>query len=98
MNVSRLAVSVVAAALVLGGASCSKIINAPQFQTGTITHVVVCTLKDKGNYAAARQQIFNACRDLRGIAGVYDIEVGPALPSSAPGGPGPAPADFDLAV
>ena len=95
MNMSRLTLSVVvAAALCLSGASCSKIIYAPQYQTGSVTHVVVCTLKDRGNYEAAKQRIHAACLELRSLPDIWDIEVGPALPSSSPG----AVNDFDLAV
>ena len=74
-------------------ASCAKVLNAPMYQTGTISHVVICYLKNHGN-AADRQKIVEATRELRGISGVYDIEVGYVLPSDRP----VVVSDYDMAV
>ena len=63
--------------------SCKQVMYAPQYQKGTVSHVVLCYLKNKGN-AADRQKIFEATRQLREIPGVYDIEVGYPLPSNRP--------------
>jgi hypothetical protein len=71
---------------------CSKIVNAPAYQTGTVTHVVVFTLKDKANAATALKQFKDTCREMRDIPGVYDIEVGPALTTAG------GSAEFDLGL
>lgn len=73
--------------------SCAKVLNAPMYQTGTISHVVVCYLKNHGN-AADRKKIVDAARELRSLPGVYDIEVGYALPSDRP----VVVSDFDVAL
>jgi hypothetical protein len=78
--------------LLLGGTGCSKIINAPAYQTGSVTHVVLLTLKDKANAANALKQIKDACREMRSIPGVYDIEVGPAVTTAG------GSAEFDIGL
>ncbi len=95
MNSSfRIGAFTLALALLLGsGASCSKILYAPQYQTGTVTHVVICYLKNPGN-AADRQKIMDAARELRKIPGIYDSEVGPVLKSERP----IVVSDYDLAM
>jgi hypothetical protein len=67
--------------LTLGG--CSKVLYAPMYQTGTVSHVVVCYLKNKGN-ETERQRLIKAARDIRKIPGIYDIAVGTVLPSDRP--------------
>ena len=61
--------------------ACKQVLYAPQDQKGTVSHVVLCYLKNKGN-AADKQKLLEATRPLREIPGVYDIEVGYALPSN----------------
>jgi len=63
--------------------SCKQVMYAPQYQKNTVSHVVLCYLKNKGS-EADRQKILAATRSLREIRGVYDIEVGYVLPSSRP--------------
>ena len=63
--------------------SCKQVLYAPQYQKNTVSHVVLCYLKNKGN-DADRRKILEATRSLREIPGVYDIEVGHVLPSSRP--------------
>jgi heme-degrading monooxygenase HmoA len=63
--------------------SCKQVVYAPMYQKGSVSHVVLCYLKNKGN-AADRQKILEATRALREIPGVYDIEVGYVLPSDRP--------------
>jgi len=63
--------------------ACKQVLNAPQYQKGTVSHVVLCYLKNKGS-AADRQKIQEATRALREIPGVYDIEVGYPLASERP--------------
>jgi hypothetical protein len=72
--------------------SCS-VLNAPMYQTGTISHVVVCYLKNHGD-AGDRKKVVDAARELRSISGVYDIEVGYAIPSERP----VVVSDFDVAL
>jgi hypothetical protein len=79
----RVALSIVFGFAGLSLASCSKVLYAPMYQTGTISHVVVITLKNHGN-ADDRMKIIEASRELRKIRGVYDVEVGTVLPSSRP--------------
>jgi hypothetical protein len=81
------------ALIALSLASCAKVLNAPMYQTGTVSHVVVCYLKNHGN-AADRQKIVDASRELRTISGVYDVEVGTVLPSDRP----IVVSDFDVAI
>ena len=79
MKVSSIVLSLVA--VVAGmNVSCSHVLDAPMYQTGTISHVVICYLKNHGD-AADRKKIIDATRELRSIRGVYDIEVGTVLPS-----------------
>ena len=63
--------------------SCKQVMYAPQYQKGSISHVVICYLKNKGS-EADRQKVLLASRDLREIPGVYDVEVGWARPSDRP--------------
>jgi hypothetical protein len=77
-------------ATVLGG--CSKVLYAPMYQTGTVSHVVVCYLKNKGS-DADRQRLIKAAADIRRIPGIYDIAVGTVLPSDRP----VVVSDFDVA-
>jgi hypothetical protein len=79
----RFAVSIVLVALTGVLPACKQVMYAPQYQKGTVSHVVLCYLKNKGN-EADRQKILEATRSLREIRGVYDIEVGNVLPSSRP--------------
>jgi hypothetical protein len=74
-------------------ASCSKILYAPMYQTGTISHVVVVTLKNHGNQAD-RMKLIEAARELRKISGIYDLEVGTVLPSDRP----VVVSDYDVAM
>jgi hypothetical protein len=74
----------------LGG--CSKVLYAPMYQTGTVSHVVVCTLKNRGN-DADRQKLIKAARAIREIPGIYDIAVGTAIPSDRP----VVASDYDVA-
>ena len=53
----------------------------PRFAPGTVSHVVVCYLKQPGD-AAARRKIIDASKDFRSIPGVLDVEVGNVLPST----------------
>ncbi len=61
--------------------------------SGSISHVVVCYLKNHGN-VSERQKLIDATRDLRSIPGVEDIEIGYALPSTRP----VVVSDFDVAL
>jgi hypothetical protein len=79
----KFAVSFVLVALVGVLPSCKQVVYAPMYQKGSVSHVVLCYLKNKGN-EADRQRILEATRQLREIPGVYDIEVGYVLPSSRP--------------
>ena len=79
----KFALCVVLVALVGVLPSCRQVVYAPQYQKNTVSHVVLCYLKNKGN-PADRQKIFEATRQLREIPGVYDIEVGYPLPSNRP--------------
>jgi hypothetical protein len=79
----RFACLVVLAALTSVLPACKQVLNAPQYQKGTVSHVVLCYLKNKGS-AADRQKLLEATRPLREIPGVYDIEVGYVLPSNRP--------------
>jgi hypothetical protein len=89
----RFALSMSLMLMTLSLASCSKILYAPMYQTGSISHVVVCTLKNHGNQAD-RMKLIEATRELRKIAGVYDIEVGTVLPSDRP----VVVSDYDVAL
>ena len=79
--------------MTLSLASCAKILYAPMYQTGSVSHVVVCTLKNHGN-EADRNKLIDAARELRKINGVSDIEVGTCLPSDRPIVVG----DYDVAM
>lgn len=79
----KFALCVVMVALMGVLPSCKQVVYAPQYQKGTVSHVVLCYLKNKGS-DADRQKILAATRSLREIRGVYDIEVGYVLPSSRP--------------
>ena len=79
----RFALSVVLVGLLGVLPSCKQVVYAPMYQKGSVSHVVLCYLKNKGN-AADRQKILEATRPLREIPGVYDIEVGYVLPSDRP--------------
>jgi len=79
----KFALCVVMVALVGVLPSCKQVMYAPQYQKNTVSHVVLCYLKNKGS-EADRQKILAATRSLREIRGVYDIEVGYVLPSSRP--------------
>ena len=83
MKKVRFAFSMSLLMLTLSLASCSKILYAPMYQTGTVSHVVVCTLKNHGN-EADRNKLIDAARELRKISGVMDVEVGTVLPSDRP--------------
>jgi len=89
----RIALSVSLALMTLSLASCSKILYAPMYQTGSVSHVVVCTLKNHGS-EADRMKLIEAARELRKIAGVYDVEVGTVLPSDRP----VVVSDYDVAM
>jgi hypothetical protein len=89
----RSALSMSLLLMTLSLASCSKILYAPMYQTGTVSHVVVCTLKNHGN-EADRNKLIDAARELRKISGVMDVEVGTVLPSDRPVVVG----DYDVAM
>jgi hypothetical protein len=89
----RLALSFAMLSATLSLASCSKILYAPMYQTGTISHVVVVTLKNHGNQAD-RMKLIEAARELRKIYGVFDVEVGTVLPSDRP----VVVSDYDVAM
>ena len=93
MKLVRIAFCVVFGLAGLSLASCDKVMYAPQYQQGTISHVVVITLKNHGS-EADRKTIIDASRELRKIRGVYDVEVGTVLPSSRP----IVVSDFDVAL
>jgi hypothetical protein len=50
---------------------------------GSVTHVVICYLKQPGD-SAARQKIIDASKQFRGIPGVLGVEAGKVLPSTRP--------------
>jgi hypothetical protein len=79
--------------MTLSLASCAKILYAPMYQTGSISHVVVCTLKNHGN-EADRNKLIEAAREIRKISSVADVEVGTCLPSDRPIVVG----DYDVAM
>ena len=54
-----------------------------KFEPGTVTHVVICYLKQPGD-PAARQQLIDASKEFRQIPGVLDVRVGKVLPSTRP--------------
>jgi hypothetical protein len=82
MNKSVLVLfSLLAISTIAGG--CAKVLYAPMFSNGTVSHVVICYLKNKGS-EADRKRIIDATAELRKIPGVYDIEVGTVLPSDRP--------------
>jgi hypothetical protein len=89
----RLALSMSLMMMTLSLASCSKILYAPMYQTGTVSHVVIVTLKNHGN-EADRMKLIDAARELRKISGVFDVEVGTVLPSDRPVVVG----DYDVAM
>ena len=93
MKTIRLALSFALFSATLSLASCSKILYAPMYQTGTVSHVVVITLKNHGNQAD-RMKLIDAARELRKIYGVFDVEVGTVLPSDRPVVVG----DYDVAM
>ena len=93
MKTVRLALSFALFSATLSLASCSKILYAPMYQTGTVSHVVVITLKNHGNQAD-RMKLIDAARELRKIYGVFDMEVGTVLPSDRPVVVG----DYDVAM
>ena len=93
MKKVRSALSMSLLLMTLSLASCSKILYAPMYQTGTVSHVVVCTLKNHGN-EADRNKLIDAARELRKISGVMDVEVGTVLPSDRPVVVG----DYDVAM
>jgi len=93
LKLVRIAFCVVFGLATLSLASCDKVMYAPQYQQGTISHVVVITLKNHGS-EADRKTIIDASRELRKIRGVYDVEVGTVLPSSRP----IVVSDFDVAL
>ena len=86
-------VCVVLVALMCVLPACKQVMYAPQYQKGTVSHVVLCYLKNKGN-AADKEKLLEATRPLREIPGVYDIEVGYALPSNRP----VVVSDYDVAI
>ena len=51
------------------------------FKPGTVTHVVICYLKQPGD-PAARQKLIDASKEFRQIPGVQDVRVGKVLPST----------------
>ena len=73
--------------------SCAKVLYAPQYQKGTVSHVAILYLKNHGD-AGDRQRIIEATRELRTIPGVYDIEVGTVLASDRP----IVVSDYDMGV
>jgi hypothetical protein len=89
----KFAVSVVLIALVGVLPSCKQVTYAPMYQKGTVSHVVLCYLKNKGS-EADRQRILEASRPLREIRGIYDFEVGYVLPSSRP----VVASDYDVGI
>ena len=93
MKAIRFALSFALFSATISLASCSKILYAPMYQTGTISHVVVVTLKNHGNQAD-RMKLIDAARELRKIYGVFDVEVGTVLPSDRPVVVG----DYDVAM
>ena len=93
MKKVRSALSMSLLLMTLSLASCSKILYAPMYQTGTVSHVVVCTLKNHGN-EADRNKLIDAARELRKVSSVMDIEVGTVLPSDRPIVVG----DYDVAM
>lgn len=88
-----LVVAVLALAMMLSLTSCAKLLYAPMYQSGTVTHVVVLTLKNHGN-TADRAKLVAAARELRKIRGVYDVEVGNSLRSDRP----VVVSDYDVAM
>jgi hypothetical protein len=67
-------------ALVLLLSGCSQTQSPPP---GTITHVVICYLKQPAD-PAARRKLIDASKEFRAIPGVLDVRVGKALPSTRP--------------
>lgn len=95
MNKARLLGALLVAALLLGSnGGCQQVLYAPQYQTGSVTHFVVCYLKNKGS-EADRKKLLEARWTLRKIKGVYDVECGPVLPD--PARPDVVVGDFDVA-
>ena len=93
MKTLRFALVCMLLLMTLSLASCAKILYAPMYQTGSVSHVVVCTLKNHGN-EADRMKLIEAARELRKINGVFDVEVGTVLPSDRPVVVG----DYDVAM
>jgi hypothetical protein len=94
MKARLLCTALLVAAMVGSMTGCQQVLYAPQYQTGSITHFVVCYLKNKGS-EADRKKLLEARWDLRKIRGVYDVECGPVLPN--PNRPDVVASDFDVA-
>ena len=74
-------------------ASCQSIPRARP-ETGAISHVVVCWLKNPGE-EAARQRVIDESKAFVGvIPGLLDVSAGTALPSTRPA----VDSSFDVAV
>src|SRR5215218_3362084 len=91
----RVVCALLVAAVLVGSVSgCQQVLYAPQYQTGTVTHVVVCYLKNKGN-EADRKKLLDGRWTLRKIKGVYSVECGQVLPN--PSRPDVVDSNFDVA-
>src|SRR5688500_2210219 len=60
--------------------ACSRSHSPPP---GSITHVVICYLKQPAD-PAARQKLIDASKEFRAIPGVLEVQVGKVLPSTRP--------------
>jgi hypothetical protein len=65
----------------------------PRAAPGTITHVVICYLRQPAD-PADRQKLIDASKDFRNIPGVLDVRVGKVLPSTRP----VVVSDYDVGV
>ena len=74
-------------AVALGSASCQNAEQQRKRQlekgSATVTHVVICTLKEPWS-EGARRQVIEAAYGLRSIPGVVDVTAGERIPSDRP--------------
>ena len=77
-------------ALLVLVAGCASMQSRPD---ATVTHVVVCWLKNPGD-AASRQRLIDASKEFRTIPGVRGVVTGTVLPGTRP----TVESTFDVAV
>src|SRR5438477_4619931 len=91
MNKSAFVISIMLPVL-FALSSCTSSQNS-EFPSHSVSHVVICYLKNRGN-PIQRQQLIDATRTLANIPGILDIKMGRPLPSTRP----VVVSDFDVAL